>query len=70
MRRDQVYPSVFVTAHLQEHWMWTSAILSVRDFGLAMVLFTLLVFWKLPPWFVVILSAFGGWVVAMLPSLL
>ncbi|MBN33431.1 MAG: chromate transporter [Rhodospirillaceae bacterium] len=50
--------------------VWTSAILSVADFGLAMVLLTLLVFWKLPPWLVVIFSALGGWVVAVIPSLL
>jgi chromate transporter len=50
--------------------VWTSAILSASDFGLAMVLFTLLVFWKLPPWLVVILSAFGGWAITLLPSVL
>lgn len=50
--------------------VWTSAILSAADFGLAMVLFTLLVFWKLPPWLVVILSAFGGWAITLLPSVL
>ena len=50
--------------------VWTSAIHSAADFGLAMVLFTLLVFWKLPPWLVVILSAFGGWAITLLPSVL
>lgn len=50
--------------------VWTSAILSASDFGLAMVLFTLLVFWKLPPWLVVILSALGGWAITLLPSVL
>jgi chromate transporter len=42
--------------------VWTSAILSAADFGLALAAFTLLVFWKIPPWLVVILTAFGGWV--------
>ena len=41
--------------------VWTSAILSASDFGLALAAYTLLVFWKTPPWLVVILTAFGGW---------
>ena len=41
--------------------VWTSGILSAADFALGMVAFTLLVFWKLPPWLVVLLSAAGGW---------
>jgi chromate transporter len=41
--------------------VWTSAILSPADFGLALAAFTLLVFWKTPPWLVVILTAFAGW---------
>ena len=41
--------------------VWTSAILSAPDFGLALAAFTLLVFWKTPPWLVVILTACGGW---------
>ena len=40
--------------------VWTSAILSATDFGLALAAFTLLVFWKTPPWLVVILTALGG----------
>jgi chromate transporter len=50
--------------------VWTSAILSPLDFGLAIVAFTLLVFWKLPPWLVVILTALGGWLLAVLPATL
>ncbi len=42
--------------------VWTSAILSATDFGLALAAFTLLVFWKTPPWLVVILTASCGWV--------
>jgi chromate transporter len=41
--------------------VWTSAILTAADFGLGMAAFTLLVFWKTPPWLVVILTALGGW---------
>ena len=40
--------------------VWTSAILAPRDFILALGAFTLLVFWKLPPWLVVMLTAGGG----------
>ena len=41
--------------------VWSSAILSAADFGLALAAFTLLVFWKTPAWLVVILTALGGW---------
>ena len=41
--------------------VWTSAILSASDFGLALAAFTLLVFWKTPAWLVVILTALAGW---------
>lgn len=37
--------------------VWTSAIHSAGDFGLALAAFTLLVFWKMPPWLVVVLTA-------------
>ena len=40
--------------------VWTSAILSARDFALGIVAFILLVFWRMPPWLVVVLSAAGG----------
>ena len=50
--------------------VWMSAILSPSDFGLAIGAYTLLVFWKVPPWLVVILTAVGGWLLATLPTLL
>ena len=50
--------------------VWTNAILIPADFALAIGAFTLLVFWKVPPWLVVILTALGGWSIAALPSLL
>jgi chromate transporter len=40
--------------------VWASGILTAADFGLAIAAFTLLQFWKVPPWLVVILSAAGG----------
>ena len=42
--------------------VWTSAIFSAADFGLALAAFALLVFWETPAWLVVILTALGGWV--------
>ncbi|MOA14804.1 Chromate transporter [compost metagenome] len=40
--------------------LWTTAILAAEDFALACILFLLLVFWKLPPWVVVMAGAIGG----------
>ena len=42
----------------------TSAIFKPLDFGLAILAFGLLAFWKLPPWLVVVLTAVGGEVIA------
>jgi chromate transporter len=44
--------------------VWTSAIHAPADFGLALLAFGLLAFWKWPPWLVVVLTAVGGEVVA------
>ena len=44
--------------------VWTSAIFKPIDFGLALLSFGLLAFWKLPPWLVVVLTAVGGEVIA------
>lgn len=41
--------------------VWTSAILSAQDFGLALVAFVALMFWKLPPWLVVVAGGMAGW---------
>lgn len=49
--------------------VWTSGILSPADFALALGAFTLLVFWKVPPWLVVVLTAAGGWGIQILASL-
>ncbi|MFC4402580.1 chromate transporter [Gracilibacillus xinjiangensis] len=40
--------------------IWTSTILSPIDFAFAAILFSMLVFWKLPPWVVVLTGAIGG----------
>ena len=44
--------------------VWTSAIFKPLDFGLAILAFGLLAFWKLPPWLVVVLTAVGGEIIA------
>jgi chromate transporter len=42
------------------HPIWTSSILAPLDFAFAAILFSMLVFWKLPPWVIVITGAIGG----------
>jgi chromate transporter len=40
--------------------VWTSAILGAADFGLALLAFVALVFWRMPPWAVVLACATAG----------
>ncbi|MEI1421546.1 chromate efflux transporter [Bacillus cabrialesii] len=40
--------------------IWTSAILNPIDFAFAAVLFSMLAYWKLPPWVIVISGVIGG----------
>jgi chromate transporter len=40
--------------------VWTSAVLTPRDFALALAGFLLLTVWKLPPWIVVVFLAAAG----------
>jgi len=40
--------------------VWTSGILSVKDFILGLIAFGLLSLWKTPPWVVVTITALGG----------
>ena len=40
--------------------VWTSAVLTPRDFAIALTGFLLLTVWKLPPWIVVVLLAAAG----------
>src|SRR5262249_60023887 len=44
--------------------VWTSAITSRADFGLALVAFGMLVFWRVPPWLVVLIAAIRGGLIA------
>ena len=44
--------------------VWKSAIYSGADFGLGLVALGLLMFWKWPPWLVVVLTALGGELIA------
>ncbi|OEH84189.1 ChrA protein [Desulfuribacillus stibiiarsenatis] len=48
------------------HPIWTSSILSAIDFAFAALLFSLLVFWKLPPWVIVIIGAIGGFLLSFI----
>ena len=45
--------------------VWTSAIGTPTDFGLGLLAFLLLVFWRVPPWLVVLLGAAGAQALAM-----
>ena len=46
------------------HPVWTSAILGPGDFVLALVALVALIFWKLPPWLVVLATAAAGWILS------
>ena len=45
--------------------VWTSAIVKPQDFALALLALVALMFWKLPPWLVVISCAGIGWVLGL-----
>ncbi|MGN8644719.1 chromate efflux transporter [Gracilibacillus sp. HCP3S3_G5_1] len=47
--------------------IWTSTILETKDFILAAILFSLLAFWKLPSWIIVIIGLIGGTLLPYLP---
>ena len=46
--------------------VWTSAIHRPVDFGLALIVFVALMFWRIPPWCVVLGSGLGGWLLGTL----
>ncbi|WP_108670266.1 chromate transporter [Peribacillus acanthi] len=46
------------------HPIWTSSILAPIDFAFAAILFSMLVYWKLPPWVIVVTGAIGGMLLA------
>ena len=46
--------------------VWSSGILSIGDFILALLAFGLLAFWKMPPWIVVGVTGMGGAIISYL----
>ncbi len=40
--------------------IWSSSVIQATDFALAAVLFSMLAYWKLPPWMAVVAGAAGG----------
>jgi chromate transporter len=44
--------------------IWTNSVKTPADFSLALALFGLLMFWRLPPWVVVVSAAVGGAAIA------
>ncbi|MBT2698162.1 chromate efflux transporter [Bacillus sp. ISL-40] len=46
--------------------IWTSSILAPIDFAFAAILFSMLAYWKLPPWVIVITGAVGGSLITLL----
>ncbi|WP_175720595.1 chromate efflux transporter [Burkholderia anthina] len=48
------------------HPVWSDTIVAPRDFAAALVAFVALVFWRVPPWAVVIASAALGWASGMI----
>lgn len=47
--------------------VWTSAVFKPEDFGLTLLAFVALMFWKLPPWLVVLGSGLAGWLLSAVP---
>ncbi|QED48199.1 chromate efflux transporter [Cytobacillus dafuensis] len=48
------------------HPIWTSSIFEPVDFAFASLLFSMLVYWKLPPWIIVLTGGVGGVFIGML----
>lgn len=46
------------------HPVWTSAIYRPEDFALGLIALVALMFWKLPPWLVVLGGGAGGWLLS------
>ncbi|KKI89102.1 ChrA protein [Bacillus sp. SA1-12] len=46
--------------------IWTSSIMEPIDFAFAAILFSMLAFWKLPPWIIVVTGAIGGHLLSFL----
>lgn len=48
--------------------IWTSSILAPIDFVFAAILFSMLAYWKLPPWIIVLTGAIGGIILEIINS--
>lgn len=48
------------------HPVFTSAIRTPMDFALALAAFAMLMYWKLPPWIVVLFGAIAGYLLSLL----
>lgn len=46
--------------------VWTNAVHQPRDFGMALIALVALMFWKLPPWLVVVGSGVSGWLLGLM----
>lgn len=46
--------------------IWTSSIFEPIDFAFAAVLFSMLAYWKLPPWVVVLTGGIGGYLLSLI----
>lgn len=46
--------------------IWTSSILAPIDFAFAAILFSMLMFWKLPPWIIVVTGTIGGSLISII----
>ncbi|RZH99001.1 chromate transporter, partial [Staphylococcus condimenti] len=44
--------------------VWTSAIFTPTDFGLTLIALVALMFWKAPPWLVVLAGGLFGWLLS------
>lgn len=49
--------------------IWTTSVRNAGDFSLALLLFAMLAWWKLPPWTAVVAGAAGGLLLGLLPSI-
>jgi len=45
--------------------VWTSTVFKTEDFGLTLIAFVALMFWKLPPWLVVLGCGAAGWLLSV-----
>lgn len=45
--------------------IWTSSIMAPSDFAFAALLFSMLAYWKLPPWVIVVTGIIGGYLLSL-----